>query len=54
MNCHIAADLLPLYVEHLTSEETAAELEAHLAECGNCAAQFAMMQEQSKSVIAAP
>ena len=54
MKCHIAADLLPLYAEHLTSEETAAELEAHLAECGSCAAQYAMMQESQSPAISAP
>ena len=27
MKCHIAGDLLPLYFEHLLSEETAAELD---------------------------
>ncbi len=54
MKCHIAADLLPLYAEHLTSEETAAELEAHLAECESCAAQYAMIQESGTPAITAP
>ena len=54
MKCHIAADLLPLYAEHLTSEETAAALEAHLAECESCAAQYAMIQESGTPAITAP
>lgn len=34
--CHIVRDLLPLYVEHLTSAETDAEVARHLEDCGAC------------------
>lgn len=54
MKCHVAGDLLPLYFEHLLSEETAAELEAHLTECPACAERFARMQEQSPEPVAVP
>lgn len=54
MKCHVAGDLLPLYFEHLLSEETAAELEAHLTECPSCAERFARMQEQSPEPVAVP
>lgn len=54
MKCHVAGDLLPLYFEHLLSEETAAELEAHLAECPACAERFARMQEQGPEPVAVP
>lgn len=54
MKCEIVSDLLPLYAEHLTSEETAAALEAHLAECESCAAKLADMQESGTPQIAVP
>ena len=54
MKCHVAGDLLPLYFEHLLSEETAAELEAHLTECPACAERFARMQEPGPDPVAVP
>ena len=39
--CAIVEDLLPAYVERLTSEETTAAVEAHLASCPACAAKRA-------------
>ena len=33
--CDIIKDLMPLYVEGLTSEETGREIEAHLEGCGS-------------------
>ncbi|MBM6909663.1 DUF4825 domain-containing protein [Oscillibacter valericigenes] len=41
--CAIVGDLLPAYVEGLTSEETTAAVEAHLASCPACAAKRAAM-----------
>lgn len=38
MKCNIARDLIPLYNENLCEEETARELEQHLAECVDCKA----------------
>ena len=40
MKCSIAKDILALYSEGLCSEETAAELEKHLEECGECQKQL--------------
>jgi hypothetical protein len=37
LTCAIVRDLLPSYVEGLTSRETAAAVEAHLAACPDCA-----------------
>ncbi|MBR3446754.1 MAG: zf-HC2 domain-containing protein [Oscillospiraceae bacterium] len=54
MKCCIAKDLLPLYAEQLTGEETAAEIRAHLEQCEECAALFAEMQAQQQPAIAAP
>lgn len=41
--CAIVGDLLPAYVEGLTSAETNAAVEAHLASCPACAAKRAAM-----------
>lgn len=41
--CAIVEDLLPAYMEGLTSEETTAAVEAHLASCPACAAKRAAM-----------
>lgn len=46
MKCHIVEDLLPEYVEGLCSEETAQEIEAHLAECSNCQSKLDNMQDE--------
>ena len=35
-SCEMIRDLLPLYVEHLTSPETEKEIRSHLAECAAC------------------
>lgn len=36
MNCNIIKDLLPLYIDDCCSDESAKEIEEHLAECQNC------------------
>jgi len=36
LTCGVARDLLPLYADNLTGEESSALLEAHLAACGAC------------------
>ena len=41
--CAIVEDLLPTYVERLTSEETNMAVEAHLASCPACAAKRTAM-----------
>ena len=43
LSCAIVEDLLPTYVEGLTSEETNMAVEAHLASCPACAAKRAAM-----------
>ena len=42
LSCAIVEDLLPTYVERLTSEETNMAVEAHLASCPACAAKRKM------------
>lgn len=46
LTCAVVRDLLPSYVEGLTSEETNEAVDAHLAQCPDCAAQ--------KDAMAAP
>ena len=36
MKCEIILDLLPLYIEGLTNQTTAEEMERHLKKCGKC------------------
>lgn len=43
LSCAIVEDLLPTYVERLTSEETNAAVLAHLKSCPACAAKRAAM-----------
>lgn len=41
--CHVVKDLLPLYVDGLTGEETSADIRAHLMECDDCRSQYEAM-----------
>ena len=52
LSCAIVEDLLPTYVERLTSEETNMAVEAHLASCPACAAKRTAMgaQEPAESM----
>ncbi len=45
MNCAVAGDLMPLYLENLCSEETRAALEEHLRECPECREKLARMEK---------
>lgn len=42
--CYIVRDLLPLYVEELVSEETAAFVRAHMETCEECTAELEAMR----------
>ena len=42
--CSVIQDLLPLYAEELTSADSRALVEAHLAECGGCRKALADLQ----------
>ena len=48
LSCAIVEDLLPTYVERLTSEETNMAVEAHLASCPACAAKRTAMGMRQK------
>ena len=43
--CSIVKDLLPLYAENLTSNETADFVKTHLAGCESCRAEYAKLKE---------
>ena len=44
INCSIVDDLLPLYLEDMCSEDSAAALEEHLQECAACREKLARMK----------
>lgn len=44
LNCSIADDLLPLYLEDMCSEDSKAALEEHLQECSSCREKLARMK----------
>ena len=44
--CDIIKDLMPLYVEGLTSEATGREIEAHLEGCGECRDLYKRMKQE--------
>lgn len=46
-HCEIVCDLLPLYIEKLTSQESEAFLREHLADCKECQTVLAHMQAGS-------
>lgn len=46
MKCEIIRDLLPSYVDGLTSEESNQEITAHVAECASCKEILEQMQEE--------
>ena len=46
MKCEIIRDLLPSYVDGLTSEESNREIAAHVAECAPCKEILEQMQEE--------
>lgn len=52
LSCAIVEDLLPTYVERLTSEETNMAVEAHLASCPACAAKRAAMGAKETEAVA--
>lgn len=52
LDCRIVQDLLPLYVDGLTCEYTNQEIEAHVAECLECAELLKRMQTPEKHMAA--
>ena len=52
LDCRIVQDLLPSYVDGLTCEHTNQEVEAHVAECSECAELLKRMQAPEAHVAA--
>jgi Putative zinc-finger len=46
MNHNVFKDLVPSYIEHLTSEETNSQMEVHMEQCKNCREFLHDMQEE--------
>lgn len=44
LNCAVARDLMPLYVENLTEEETTEMMREHIASCAACAQSYGMQK----------
>lgn len=49
MNCKIVQDLLPNYIEGLTTKETNKYIEDHLSNCKECSKIFEMMKSEIKN-----
>ena len=54
MKCDIIKDLLPLYIDGLTSEASNQEIKAHLAECVDCSSHYQEMISDIKDPLPVP
>ena len=45
LSCNVIRDLLPLYAENLTSEESNALVDEHLCGCDECAKQLGILKK---------
>ena len=50
MKCNIVRDLLPLYCDKLTSQDSNEEIEKHLHECGECNAVYESMKKKEDDI----
>lgn len=50
--CDVILDLLPLYLEHMTSEETRVVIQEHLEECENCRQEYLQMSASFTDIFA--
>lgn len=51
MNCNIIKDLLPSYIDKISSEETAAAVEKHTERCADCKQYLHMMQQPTIPIV---
>lgn len=51
MKCYVVQDLLPLYAEQLVTEETAADIKAHLESCADCTEFYTQMKSPAPEVV---
>lgn len=51
MNCNIIKDLLPSYIDGISSEETVAAIEKHIEHCQGCKDTMHMMQQPTIQIV---
>lgn len=49
--CEIIADLLPIYLDHATQEETNSLIEEHLARCEDCKKNYEWMKSSFGEIL---
>lgn len=54
MDCYIVQDLLPLYIDHACSKQTAEDMEGHLQSCENCKKIYGEMRSEMHAALQAP
>ena len=54
LSCEIVKDLLPSYIDHLTSEQTTEEVTEHLSECEACRAVYRDMTNSEPPMVEQP
>ena len=50
MKCNIVKDLLPLYCDKLTSQDSNEEIETHLSECAECKSVYDSMNQKEDDI----
>lgn len=50
MKCNIVKDLLPLYCDKLTSQDSNEEIEKHLSECAECKSVYESMNQKEDDI----
>ncbi|MEB2301647.1 zf-HC2 domain-containing protein [Lysinibacillus xylanilyticus] len=51
MNCNIIKDLIPSYIDGISSEETVAAIEKHIEHCQGCKDTLQMMQQSTVQIV---
>ncbi|MBR6678345.1 MAG: zf-HC2 domain-containing protein, partial [Oscillospiraceae bacterium] len=51
MKCEIIKDLLPSYIDELTSEVSNEAVEQHLSECESCRSYYEQMKQQEPGIL---
>ena len=54
MNCNIIADLLPLYLDHCCSEDSAALVREHINTCPACRSLLDSMSREPEQPVPTP
>ena len=48
MTCSVVKELMPNYIDGLTSEETSEDIKRHLADCKNCCAVYEYLRSSDR------